>query len=285
MELISNANLQRIISIDELYGVYRESNSEELIIDLRPLEEFKLGQIEGSISLPAIKVSKSSLDLSAKKRLYLLCKDGKLAPQAAVEVASYYPDATVYYVGTGGFDDWVQKRYPIISGFAEVAQKKNGETEALGQNDADDRNIVKTTRLLPPGRREEVALALPATIRVFFFTYRGRASYLICDLKAKKAVSINPLIEIHHHIVDQMVRMGCDCIRAIYFKSLKFEDSPPPDVHARDFAKITFSEAVSADELCATKPFPWEEKIEFASDSRGNEAVVYRGVIFSSRGE
>lgn len=262
-----------IVSIDELYGIYRDTRDEELIIDIRSQAAFKKSHIDGSISLPRIKIGKSSLDLSDKKRVYLVGDDGAEAHSAAGEFSKIHPKLLVHHVVTGNYKEWVDKDYPVI---AEISLRNALKEVHIGQNDADYRSMVRATRLVPEDVRERVNEVLPDTVKVYYFTQKGHRCYLVCDLKAKKAFVINPLIEIHHHIVDQSVRMDCEITTAVFWVRLRFEGSPAPEVHAKDFEEITLCRSLSVKD--ASGAFPGLAVLD-------EETVSYKGLVFSSRKE
>ncbi len=269
-----------IISIDELYGVYRESDPQELIIDLRAPDDYKVMHIENSLSLPVNRIEKSSFDFKAKKRIYLVCKEGKEAPLATVALSAIYTGVKVYHVATGGFDEWFNKKYPVVSGLSEDATRRDSDLE---QNDSDGRNMEKKTRLLPEALRAEISPLLQDHQKIFFFKDRGRNCYLVCDLIRHQAIVFNPLIEIHHHIIDQMVRVDCDCVFTIFFENLNVEGSPSSRIHSEDFAKLTSSVALEAKSNAAIEKI-WNG--EFASrpdlDS-DNEVVVWGKILFTKK--
>ena len=269
------------ISIDELYGVYRENHQDEAIIDLRPTEEFQRMNIEGSISLPVDKIRTLSLDLREKRRAYLICKEGKHAPENSSVFSDLYPKVEVFHISTGGFDEWTQKKYPVVSGFATTAGKLAGDLE---QNDPDFRSVIKQTRLPPTELRETITALLPPETRLFHFTDRNRNCYLVCDSKRRKAVVINPIMEIHHHIIDQMIRSNCDCDGVIHFENLKIQDSPSPSVHAKDLAGLVLASVCNGDDLHPIQCSPWNEQLTYLKIKQG-EVLIFHRIAFTAFAE
>ena len=248
----------RIISIDELYGVYKEANHEELIIDLRTSTDYRQLHIEDSLNIPFNRLQLSSFNLRKIKRAYLVCKRGSEAPMGAKEMNRLYPDVEVYYVASGGLDEWTEKKYPII--FSTNSQREQMD-DGLGQNEPDYINVKKLTRLLPIDRRDTIEKLLSEIMQVYFFVDQDRSCYLVVDRERKKAMVLNPLVEIHHHLIDQLVRSDCECELTLYDADLTYENSPSPLTHAKDFSSLVGSPYYSLKELKAVDLQPWSKAL------------------------
>lgn len=267
---------RKIISIDELYGVYKEGRDDELILDLRSGSDYREIRIEDSLNLPFNRLQFGSFDLKKIKRAYLICKTGSEAPMGAKEMKRLYPDLEIYFVAHGGFDEWVEKKYPVIS--SNVLTLKNSiEVE---QNEPDFINLKKVTRLPPEGRRSRVEKCLPKSVKLNYFSDRQRNCWLISDIDRGESILINPLIEIHHHIIDQMVRLGCECAAILYDDHLRWSHSPPPAVHAKDFHQLTGGEYCSFSSLHSLKFIHWAKDLSPLIDDKGHVGILYRGLAF-----
>ncbi len=179
---------KRIISIDELYGVYRENKKDELIIDLRPASDYRSAHIEDSVNLPFNKLQASSFKFENVKNVYLICKMGSESPMAAKLISEIYPELTVHYITVGGLDEWMEKKYPVIFEEKKITLIKN-EPE-FDKNEPDTQYIKKTTRLIPEKKRELIRKHLPSFINIYHFENLNRNSYLIVNLEKKEAIVI-----------------------------------------------------------------------------------------------
>ncbi len=263
---------RKIISIDELYGVYKEARGDELIVDLRPGTDYREMHIEDSLNIPFNRLQLGSFDLKKIKRAYMICKTGSEAPMGAKQMQRLYPEVEIYYIAHGGFDEWIEKKYPLVS--AKVLKLKN--TVELEQNEPDFINLKKMTRLVPLPT-EEWRSRIEG---INYFTDHQRNCYLISDLKRKESILINPLIEIHHHIIDQIVRLGCECAAILYDEHFRWNFSPPPESHAKDFSQLTGGKCYSFSSVHASKLTLWSGDLISMTDDHGHNGILYKGIAF-----
>lgn len=266
----------KIISIDELYGVYKEGREDELILDLRSGSDYRETYIEGSLSIPFNRLQLGSFDLKKIKRAYLLCKIGSEAPMGARQMERLYPDLEIYFVAQGGFDEWVEKKYPVLT--SKVLKLKN--IAQLEQNEPDFMNLKKVTRRLAQHQEARIENLLPKSIEVHYFRDHERNCYLLSDKQRGESILINPLIEIHHHIIDQLIRLDCECVAILYDEHLRWHHSPPPVVHAKDFSQLTTANAYSFSSLCHPEEVPWSQDLSPLMDDTGHTGILYKGIVF-----
>ncbi len=258
---------RKIISIDELYGVYKEARGDELIVDLRPGTDYREMHIEDSLNIPFNRLQLGSFDLKKIKRAYVICKSGSEAPMAAKQMGRRYPEIEIYFIAHGGFDEWVEKKYPLVS--AKVLKLKNAVE--LEQNEPDFINLKKTTRLITQEWRSRVE-------GINYFKDHERNCYLISDVKRGESILINPLIEIHHHIIDQIVRLDCECVAILYDEHLRWNFSPPPSVHAKDFSQLVRGKCYSFSSVHASSL--WSGDLISMTDDKGHNGILYKGIAF-----
>ena len=272
------SSVERIISIDELYGIYKEGRSEDIIVDVRDVFEYQNAYIENSLSLPHNKISKSSLKFIKVKNIYLVCREGNSAQQCSQLMQTIYSNLNIYYVAQGGMKEWIEKKYPIIS---QIRNNQNiHDSDSLNQNEPDLKSLVKKTRLLPVDVRERVKNMLPSAIRIYLFKDKNRNSYLICDFKRHEAVVINPLNEIHHEIIDQIIRDDCHCILTLYFDFLKYQNSPQPVVHAADFSVLVGNQYCSVKALGEITDKYWAKQFQASETQDGSTVLTYFNIAF-----
>lgn len=267
----------KIISTDELYGVYKEGREDELILDLRSGSDYREMYIEGSLNIPFNRLQLGSFDLKKIKRAYLLCKTGSEAPMGARQMKHLYPDLEVYFVAHGGFDEWVEKKYPVLT--SKILKLKN--IAQLEHNEPDVINLKKVTRRFAPELQARIEAQFPKSVEIHYFRDHERNCYLLSDRERGEAVLINPLIEIHHHLIDQMVRLDCECVAILYDEHLRWNHSPPPAVHAKDFSQMTGAGHYSFTSLYHPEGMPWSEDLSPLRDDKGHAGIFYKGIVFS----
>lgn len=271
-----------IVSMDEVYGVYREASKKELIVDLRPRDDYDKKHIEDSLSIPAHKALRTSYDLSKKERVYLVCQDGKESTRLAPKFAELYPKTMFYYTPIGGFAEWVKKNYPVVSQDAKNL-REGVELSSEEMNEPDYRKIVKGTRILPPEMHQKMRTLLPEGYMYAYFADKNRSCYVFYFKKERRSLTINPLIEVHHHFIDQTVRNFCEFTTCLYFESTEFANSPKPHEHAEDFNKLTNAQTLKASRFALPELEKWFAKVDYQQTENGGEILVLDRLAITSK--
>jgi hypothetical protein len=186
---------------------------------------------------------------------------------AAKQMGHRYTEIETYFIAHGGFDEWVEKKYPLVS--AKVLKLKNAVE--LEQNEPDFINLKKMTRLVSGERRSRIE-------GINYFKDQERNCYLISDVKRGESILINPLIEIHHHIIDQIVRLDCECAAILYDEHLRWNFSPPPSAHAKDFSRLTGGKCYSFSSVHPLALLSGD--LTSITDDNGHNGILYKGIAF-----
>ena len=98
----SNVEVE-MISVKEVKDLVDNLDEEEnvVIIDVRTVEEYKEGHIDGAINLPLDIIS--NIDVSKDKKIIVYCRSGRRSNLAAIELIGLGYE-NVYDMG--GINDW-----------------------------------------------------------------------------------------------------------------------------------------------------------------------------------
>lgn len=98
------------------------------LIDVRDVGDFLEEHIEGSVNLPLADLSRRAGAISRNKPVYLICKNGKLATDAAkVLRAQGFEDV---FVMAGGLLAWNAQGFPLVHGQYRWLYKREGRVLA-----------------------------------------------------------------------------------------------------------------------------------------------------------
>ena len=93
-------------------------SSEHQIIDVREFSEFDSERIEGAQLKPLSNLDKQIAEIDASKPVYLMCRSGGRAKQAAEKLSNKgFSDV---YVITGGMTAWANANLPVIKGESKI---------------------------------------------------------------------------------------------------------------------------------------------------------------------
>jgi len=95
------------ISIDELHHRIKRLRPDDLILDVRTLEEFLAGHIHGAQNTPHEEVVSIADTLRRYETVYVHCKMGGRAKMAAQELEGTGL-SNVVCVGDGGIERWIE---------------------------------------------------------------------------------------------------------------------------------------------------------------------------------
>lgn len=96
--------MEKEITVIEAYDL-AQSGSKIQLIDIRSEEEYQAAHVEGFENIPMSELSHEMPNLDGKRKILLLCADGKQSAQAQtmLEACGYQP-----LVIRGGLQDWQQ---------------------------------------------------------------------------------------------------------------------------------------------------------------------------------
>jgi sortase A len=99
------------ISVGEVYDIITSGGEDYIILDVRKLEEFNQGHLEGAVHIPVDELEGRLDELSEDEPIIVYCKSGgrsKTASNLLIENGF-----TQIYNMSGGILDWEQEGYPI----------------------------------------------------------------------------------------------------------------------------------------------------------------------------
>jgi rhodanese-related sulfurtransferase len=111
-----NKNMIKQISVREVNENLRGGECQ--VIDVREFPEFGAERIEGARLMPLSNFEKHINELDHSKPVYLMCRSGNRAKQAAEKLVNR--GFTNIHVISGGMTAWGQANLPIIKGESKV---------------------------------------------------------------------------------------------------------------------------------------------------------------------
>ena len=100
------------ISIDDLHNRIQSLGPDDLILDVRTLEEFQAGHILGAQNTPHEKVVSIADNLKQYKTVYVHCKMGGRAKMAAQALQENGLN-NIVCVGDGGMERWMEMGWAL----------------------------------------------------------------------------------------------------------------------------------------------------------------------------
>lgn len=102
------------ISIEDAYKLYRENKA--VFIDVRSNEQYKLGHIEGALSIPGSQIVKRYGEVTPGKTVitYCACSAEQSSGRAASTMIAH--GAKNILALKGGWNDWKKAGYPTATG-------------------------------------------------------------------------------------------------------------------------------------------------------------------------
>ena len=100
-------------SMHELYQIWQQQKSENLIIDNRTAEEYSAGHIPGSHNIPLGTESQHLAALKSYKHIYIYCHSGRRSQTALTNLAMMGLE-NITCVSHSGISDWQALGYPIV---------------------------------------------------------------------------------------------------------------------------------------------------------------------------
>lgn len=100
------------ITLDELYKRIEHLGSDEVVLDVRRPDEFDDGHMPGSINISHTDISSQVDKLKKYKKIYIHCKAGGRAKQAAAALEAQGFD-NIVCISDAGMDAWRQRGYPV----------------------------------------------------------------------------------------------------------------------------------------------------------------------------
>jgi rhodanese-related sulfurtransferase len=102
------------ISVDEAYQIFK-SDKDYLFIDVRSIDEYKSGHIEGAINIPVGEIENRLDEIPPGKMIIVYCNgsDCNRSPAAAnVLVNNGYTE--IFNIVGQGIIEWIEKGYPTV---------------------------------------------------------------------------------------------------------------------------------------------------------------------------
>ena len=107
----------KTMTIPQLYEVFQNLKSGELILDVRTQQEFAAGHIPQSKNIPVDQVMKHVTELMQHNTIYIYCRSGGRA-DTAWRILDSMGIKNMVCIDEGGFPDWAEAGYPSQTGNA-----------------------------------------------------------------------------------------------------------------------------------------------------------------------
>ena len=105
------------ISVDEAYDIFQNSK-DYFFIDVRSIDEYADGHIEGAVSISVDNLEKKLNEISKDKSIIIYCNgSGCNRSVRAVKILIENGFNKVYNMGGLGIDEWKDKGYPFVLGY------------------------------------------------------------------------------------------------------------------------------------------------------------------------
>lgn len=115
--MTENENMIKKASVREINEMVSGAG-EYQVIDVREFSEFSSERIKGAKLLPLSKFEQHTGDIDRSKPVYLMCRSGNRAKQAAEKLAQ--KGFTDLHVIEGGMQAWTGANLPVIIGESKV---------------------------------------------------------------------------------------------------------------------------------------------------------------------
>ncbi|MDX8381876.1 MAG: rhodanese-like domain-containing protein [Ghiorsea sp.] len=101
--------------VSELYPMWIDKAEKEIsLVDVRTLEEFNDGHVDGAQHIPLHLLPLRHEEISDDKPVYIICHSGMRSAQAAQWLGSQQRTQLMINV-SGGMQAWQQMGYPVAS--------------------------------------------------------------------------------------------------------------------------------------------------------------------------
>ncbi len=100
------------INIDELHDLLPDLGENDLVLDVRTVDEFNEGHISGARNVPHEEVRLIANELSGCRKVYVHCKMGGRAQAAASDLESSGL-SNIVCVSKEGMKRWVKMGWPV----------------------------------------------------------------------------------------------------------------------------------------------------------------------------
>lgn len=86
--------------------------NEVILIDVRELDEYKNGYIQGAVLHPLSEITPHIIPQNPDKKIVFQCRVGGRSEKACILMSDYHPDG-VFYNFVGGFNAWEEAGYSV----------------------------------------------------------------------------------------------------------------------------------------------------------------------------
>jgi len=100
------------LSLGELYRTWQQLEQNEIIIDIRSVDDFADAHVPGSRNIPYSSVLDRRGDLRGYRRVYFYCYGGKGSKEVARKLVAMGFE-NISYLGNAGLSDWRSAGYPV----------------------------------------------------------------------------------------------------------------------------------------------------------------------------
>jgi len=100
------------MTLDDFYNQHLKLSSEEIILDVRGVDEYAQGHIANSVNIPLDQVMNKIDELKKYKKIYIHCKRGGRA-RTAFDALTHAGLNNLVCISDAGMDAWEQRGYPV----------------------------------------------------------------------------------------------------------------------------------------------------------------------------
>jgi len=103
------------ITMKDLHERVKKLGGQEIVLDVRGLDEYVDGHVPGSINIPHDQVGAHVAELKKYERIYVHCRSGKRAQMATADLERAGLKNLVC-IADGGMMDWAEAGYEMVKG-------------------------------------------------------------------------------------------------------------------------------------------------------------------------
>ncbi len=103
------------IDVDMAYSLYAQKGEQCFFIDVRTLQEYTTGHIDGAVNIPLAQIKDRMDEIPQGKSIIVYCDgEGCARSGRAARILIENGFGPVYDIGGGGIIEWMYKDYPHI---------------------------------------------------------------------------------------------------------------------------------------------------------------------------
>jgi rhodanese-related sulfurtransferase len=100
------------MTLEDFYNLHHKLAANEIILDVRTVEEYSAGHIENALNIPLDQLPGKLNELKNFSMIYIHCKRGGRA-RTAFDALSQMGLKNLVCIHDAGMDLWIEKGYPV----------------------------------------------------------------------------------------------------------------------------------------------------------------------------